>query len=292
MRFGLPLTGLPEATHVPPDEPVRIRSGYAAPRPGRPSLSPRLGSSSPPGGMRGWADAHPTPPATPRDDLPSATARRLRPTAGRKDLFARARATNGFMPDDEGEALTEAAARAGRAFDDAVLLEVGAWCGKSTVYLGAAAEETGAVVFSLDHHHGSEENQPGWEHHDPSLVDPTSGRIDTLPHWRRAIVSAGLEHRVVGLVGDSRTGQPTVGAHRWPFASSTGDTARSRRGPTFGAGHRTFARAVGWPSTTSSRTRPTAAGRPTRSGGPPSPRETFVEDGECGSLRVLRRRQG
>ena len=209
----------------------------------------------------------------------------------RKDLFARARATNGFMPDDEGEALTEAAARAGRAFDDAVLLEVGAWCGKSTVYLGAAAEETGAVVFSLDHHHGSEENQPGWEHHDPSLVDPTSGRIDTLPHWRRAIVSAGLEHRVVGLVGDSRL---VSQSWRTPLAFCFIDGGHGEE-PAWAdlRGWSPHVRPGGWLAIHDVFPDPADGGRP--------PYEIwkaalasgeFVEDGECGSLRVLRRHQG
>src|SRR5271166_3746139 len=121
----------------------------------------------------------------------------------RSHLFERGRAAKGFMPDDEGEALFEAAVRAGRAFEGATFVEVGAWCGKSTVYLGAAAEETGSVVFSLDHHHGSEENQAGWDHHDPSLVDTRTGRIDTLPFWRETIVDAKLESSVVGVVGDS-----------------------------------------------------------------------------------------
>lgn len=131
-------------------------------------------------------------------------------TERRDRLFAVARAAEGFMPDDEGQALYEAALRAGRGGPSATFVEVGAWCGKSTVYLGAAAEHTGAVLFSLDHHHGSEENQAGWEHHDPGLIDPDTGRIDTLPHWRRTVGLADLEQAVVGLVGDS----PVV-ASRW-----------------------------------------------------------------------------
>jgi len=123
----------------------------------------------------------------------------------RDELFALARATRGFMPDDEGEALFDAAIEAARAFERATIVEVGSWCGKSTVYLGAAAEEAGAVVLSVDHHHGSEELQEGWEHFDAALVDPIDGRLNTLPAFQRTLADAGLEHCVVGLVGDSVT---------------------------------------------------------------------------------------
>jgi predicted O-methyltransferase YrrM len=132
-----------------------------------------------------------------------------RPERRTHELLALARRTRGFMPDDEGTALFAAARRAGThgAAGRArrVFIEIGAWCGKSTLYVGAAADATGAVLFSVDHHHGSEENQPGWEHHEPDLVDPVDGRIDTLPHWRRSIATAGLEGVVIGIVGDSPT---------------------------------------------------------------------------------------
>lgn len=111
-----------------------------------------------------------------------------------------ARATKGFMPDDEGFALHEAALGAGRL---GPLLEVGTYCGKSAVYLGAAAREAGTVLFTVDHHRGSEENQAGWEHHDLEVVDPESGRMDTLPFFRRTVQTAGLEDVVVGVVGHS-----------------------------------------------------------------------------------------
>ena len=113
-----------------------------------------------------------------------------------------AEAVRGFMPADEGLALYEAAA----SLDvDGPLLEVGSYCGKSAVYLGAAAEATGRVLFCLDHHRGSEENQPGWEHHDPEVVDAELGVIDTLPFFRRTVRDAGLEEAVVAVVGDSPT---------------------------------------------------------------------------------------
>ena len=107
----------------------------------------------------------------------------------------------GFMPRDEGLALHRAALE--QKGTNGTWLEVGAWCGKSAVYLGAAAQEKGAVLYSLDHHHGSEENQVGWEHFDPSLVDPHDGRLNTLPTWQRTIADAQLESTVLGLVGPS-----------------------------------------------------------------------------------------
>lgn len=209
-------------------------------------------------------------------------------TRRREQLFAQARAVKGFMPDDEGEALFDAAVRAGTAFAEATFLEVGAWCGKSAVYLGAAAEETGSVLFSLDHHHGSEENQAGWEHHDPSLVDPGTGRIDTLPWWRRSIVDVELERSVVGLVGDSST----ISA-RWrtPLAFLFIDGGHGAE-PAW-ADYRGWAPKVtegGWLAIHDVFPDPADGGRP--------PYEIycaalesrrFVEEDACGSLRLLRR---
>jgi predicted O-methyltransferase YrrM len=112
------------------------------------------------------------------------------------------------MPDDEGLAL-HAAGLEGAASGLGPLLEIGTYCGKSSVYLGAAAAAHGATLFTVDHHRGSEENQAGWEHHDASLVDPAIGRMDTLPTFRRTIFEADLEATVVAIVGES----PTVA--RW-----------------------------------------------------------------------------
>ncbi len=120
-------------------------------------------------------------------------------------MRAAAEAARGFMPPDEGLALHDAAlASAGGP-----LLEVGSYCGKSAIYLGAAARSLGTVLFAVDHHRGSEENQAGWEHHEPDLVDPAVGKMDTLPVFRRTIHDAGLEGTVVAIVADA----PTLGRH-------------------------------------------------------------------------------
>jgi predicted O-methyltransferase YrrM len=124
-------------------------------------------------------------------------------------LRALALGTKGFMPESEGDALHAAALAAAAAVPGAPLLEVGSYCGRSTIWLGDAARRSGTVLFAVDHHRGSEENQQGWEHHDPDVVDASVGRMDTLPFFRRAIHDAGLERHVVGVIGYS----PVVARH-------------------------------------------------------------------------------
>lgn len=123
-------------------------------------------------------------------------------------LRERAIAAKGFMPVDEGDALYAAAVTAGGSVAGP-MCEIGSYCGRSTVWLGGAARAVGTVLFAVDHHRGSEENQAGWEHHDPSVVDLRTGRMDTLPMFRWTIHDAGLEDVVIAVVGQS----PTVAKH-------------------------------------------------------------------------------
>jgi predicted O-methyltransferase YrrM len=107
------------------------------------------------------------------------------------------------MPPDEGDALHDAALAAGAAVPGAAFVEIGSYCGRSTIWLAAAARAAGTVLFAVDHHRGSEENQPGWEWHDPTVVDARIGRMDTLPTFRASVHDAGLEDHVVAVVGRS-----------------------------------------------------------------------------------------
>lgn len=121
------------------------------------------------------------------------------------EVRAAAVAARGFMPPEEGDALYVAAGEAATAVPGAPFAEVGSYCGRSTVWLGAAARAAGTVLLAVDHHRGSEENQAGWEHHEPDLVDPAVGRMDTLPVFRRTVYEAGLEEVVIAAVGLSPT---------------------------------------------------------------------------------------
>ncbi|MFF1731199.1 class I SAM-dependent methyltransferase [Streptomyces sp. NPDC058247] len=121
--------------------------------------------------------------------------------APKPEILAAFEAAKGFMPLGEGLALYAAAAEA--ATLGLPLLEVGTYCGRSTILLADAARQAGVSALTVDHHRGSEEQQPGWDYHDPETVDPVVGRMDTLPTFRRTLHAAGLEDHVVALVGRS-----------------------------------------------------------------------------------------
>lgn len=108
----------------------------------------------------------------------------------------------GFLDPEEGEGLYTIALEASKL---GPCLEIGSYCGKSTLYLGTACKENKAILFSIDHHRGSEEQQPGEEYFDPELLDPETGRIDTLREFRKTIEMGGLEDTVVPIVCRSET---------------------------------------------------------------------------------------
>jgi len=121
--------------------------------------------------------------------------------APKPEVLAAFEAAKGFMPAREGLALYEAAVAAGAL--GLPLLEVGTYCGRSTILLADAARAAGVTAVTVDHHRGSEEQQPGWDYHDPETVDPELGVMDTLPLFRRTLNKAHLEDHVVAVVGRS-----------------------------------------------------------------------------------------
>jgi predicted O-methyltransferase YrrM len=112
----------------------------------------------------------------------------------------------GFLAPEEGEALADCARTAGQL---GPVLEIGSYCGKSALYLGPAVRKAGSVLFTLDHHRGSEEHQKGEEYHDPDLYNAALGTVETLPALRETLFRAGLEDCVIPVVGRSAT----VAAH-------------------------------------------------------------------------------
>lgn len=106
----------------------------------------------------------------------------------------------GFLADDEAEALYRLAD--GLAASGPVL-EIGSYCGKSTVVLGSACQKHGSVLYAVDHHRGSEEHQKGEFFHDPDLYDSNEQQFDSFKEFRRNMARAGLHDTVVPLVASS-----------------------------------------------------------------------------------------
>jgi len=108
----------------------------------------------------------------------------------------------GFLDERESDYLYQLALKASKK---GPCLEIGSYCGKSAVYIGGACKENNAVLFSLDHHRGSEEQQPGQEYFDPDLLNEQTGLIDTLPLFRHTLAVFALENTVIPVVGRSET---------------------------------------------------------------------------------------
>jgi predicted O-methyltransferase YrrM len=106
----------------------------------------------------------------------------------------------GFMADEEAKCLYDLAKDAARR---GPCLEIGSYCGRSAAYLGMGCREAGGVLFSIDHHQGSEEQQPGQEYYDPDLLDSATGRINTFPLFSRTLRELSLEDTVIPIVARS-----------------------------------------------------------------------------------------
>jgi MMP 1-O-methyltransferase len=106
----------------------------------------------------------------------------------------------GFLDPEEGRALYSYALECGAR---GPVLEVGSYCGKSTVYLGEACRERRVSLYAIDHHRGSEEHQPGEEYHDQELFDGKAGLMDTFREFRQTMRDAALEEVVVPIVASS-----------------------------------------------------------------------------------------
>ncbi len=109
-------------------------------------------------------------------------------------------ATKGFLEEDEGRCLYEVALKASRL---GPCLEIGSYCGKSAIYIGMACQQNSGILFSIDHHSGSEEQQPGQLYFDPELFDPKLYRVNTFCEFRKTIEKAGIADTVVAMVGRS-----------------------------------------------------------------------------------------
>ena len=109
-------------------------------------------------------------------------------------------ALKGFMDHEEGMCLNKYASKSS---EYGPILEIGSYCGKSTVYMGLGIKGKNSCIYSIDHHMGSEENQVGWEYHDAELFDKETGKINSFPEFMRNLRKANLLDTVIPIVSDS-----------------------------------------------------------------------------------------
>lgn len=114
-----------------------------------------------------------------------------------KSIEALAGTTKGFLQMEEGTRLFHLAKEASLL---GPCLEIGSYCGKSTLFIGGGCKENDSILFSIDHHYGSEEQQPGEAYFDPDLLDPAMGRLNTFNYFRSTLSNGGLEDIVVPMV--------------------------------------------------------------------------------------------
>jgi len=121
--------------------------------------------------------------------------------AMREEVRQLALAAKGFLSEQEGMKLFELACEASSL---APCLEIGSYCGKSTLFLAEGCRLAGRhCVYAVDHHRGSEEQQPGQQYFDSDLCDAAAGRVNTLPSFLGNLARAGLRDWVIPVISES-----------------------------------------------------------------------------------------
>jgi len=105
----------------------------------------------------------------------------------------------GFMPKNEGDALLNWAKEFSKI---GPILEIGTYCGKSTLYLSRGASIQNEFVYSIDHHLGSEEHQFNEEYFDEETYDFSKNRVDTFPLLIKNINDFKAKN-IVPIISDS-----------------------------------------------------------------------------------------
>ena len=118
----------------------------------------------------------------------------------------------GFIEEKEGEALYKFALEYSKKGN---CLEIGSYCGKSALYIGSAVKVNSKLLYSIDHHLGSEEQQPGEEYHDPELINPSGDGINTLPFFIETLERSQLKETVIPIISSSEEAFEDLGG---PFS--------------------------------------------------------------------------
>jgi predicted O-methyltransferase YrrM len=112
----------------------------------------------------------------------------------------------GFLSDKEAKKLQELFLNVHHL---GAVLEIGTYCGKSTLNFAHVAKKINGLVFTVDHHTGSEEHQLGEEYHDEDLFDKRLNKFNTLPEFLKNIRSSNLGQFIIPLINKSSEASET-----------------------------------------------------------------------------------
>ena len=89
------------------------------------------------------------------------------------------------------------------------VLEIGTYCGKSTLNFAVVARKIDGLIYTVDHHTGSEEHQLGEEYHDEDLYDRRLEKFNTLPEFLQNLRLSNLGKYIIPILGKSSEASKT-----------------------------------------------------------------------------------
>jgi len=112
----------------------------------------------------------------------------------------------GFLSDKEAKKLQELFLKVHHLGS---VLEIGTYCGKSTLNFALIAKKIDGLIYTVDHHTGSEEHQLGEEYHDEDLYDKRLKKFNTLPEFLKNLRSSNLGRFIIPIISKSSDASKT-----------------------------------------------------------------------------------
>lgn len=111
----------------------------------------------------------------------------------------------GFMPSHEGQALTKWAKKFSQ---HGPALEIGTFGAKSALYIAAGISTNNQLIYTIDHHLGSEEHQLGEEYFDSDIYDNHLGRVNTVPLMQANLQQFDESKWIIPIIADANVLAP------------------------------------------------------------------------------------
>ena len=107
----------------------------------------------------------------------------------------------GFLSDKEAKKLQELFLKVHHLGS---VLEIGTYCGKSALNFSDVAKDVNGIIYTVDHHTGSEEHQLGEEYHDSELFDERLKKFNTLPEFLNNLKSKKMAKFIIPIIDKSQ----------------------------------------------------------------------------------------